>query len=368
MDSFWVRTVWNREDLVGQILWFSFLPFSFLYSLGVRARNFLYRLGWLPSRGLPRAVVSVGNLTVGGTGKTPTTLWLAQQLAQRGYKVAILSRGYKRTGKEPTILDLEVNAAFPVGEEDGAVAGDEPVMMAGIYGQTVGVGANRHEVGNQLLANRDVDVFVLDDGFQHRQLGRDLDLLLLGSQWQGWMLPAGPFREPRNSFRRADLYLITGAREQWRPMLRDRPKETVFFGSLRAKGLFGLNGNQWMEYPLSLLTGNKIVAVSAISDPAPFYQIIGDWEGEIVNTLEFADHHNYSAQDWQAINRAGRGAEMILTTEKDILKLVRFPFPREKLLALRVEMAIENGSALVDAVETVVRKKKAGNPALQGRE
>jgi tetraacyldisaccharide 4'-kinase len=109
------------------------------------------------------------------------------------------------------------------------------------------------------------------------------------------------------------------------------------------------------------LAGRKIVAVAGIGNPEPFYRIIHDWEGEIVDVLEFADHHRYSSQDWQQINRAARNADLIITTEKDLLKLIRFPFGREKLLALRVRMAVENGDRLIQAIVDRIQNKPKNN-------
>jgi tetraacyldisaccharide 4'-kinase len=103
------------------------------------------------------------------------------------------------------------------------------------------------------------------------------------------------------------------------------------------------------------------VAVAGIGNPESFYQIIHDWEGEIVDVLEFADHHRYSLQDWQQINRAARNADLIITTEKDLLKLIRFPFGREKLLALRVRMAVENGDRLIQAIVDRIQNKPKNN-------
>lgn len=315
----------------------------------------------MPTKSLPCAVVSVGNLTVGGTGKTPTTLWLGQELNRRGHRVVILSRGYKRTGKGATVLEPGFSKPVSLGQgEDPLEAGDEPAMMAGVFGQTVGVGRKRHEVGNRLLREAEVDVFLLDDGFQHRQLRRDLDLLLLGLDWNGWLVPAGPFREPRSALCRADRYLITGAREKWGSILTNYKKQSaIFHGSLQPKALLTLEGNQWKEYPLGLLDRKKILTVSAIANPTLFFSMIRDWEGEIVDTIGFPDHHSYSARDWQRINRAARNADFIVTTEKDILKLVRFPFASEKLLALRVEMVVENGNSLIQAIDDVIRRKRA---------
>lgn len=359
MNGSGARRIWERRDPLGSLLWLVALPLSFLYGFGVRVRNLLYSIGWVSAKSLPCAVISVGNLTVGGTGKTPTTLWLARELENRGYRVAILTRGYMRRGKKPAILNPGFQKLFSAGEAERLNdTGDEPMMMAGIFGHKVGVGKKRREVGELLLRDAELDVFLLDDGFQHRQLKRDMDLLLLGGDWNGGMLPAGPFREPRSSIARANVYLVTGARDKWQSFLSDRPNETVYFGFLQPKSLLGLAGDRWKEYPLGLLDRSKILAVSAIANPNPFYRMIYDWEGEIVDTIEFPDHHFYSPRDWQRINRAARNVDLIVTTEKDILKLVRFPFAREKLLALRVEMMVENGNLLVEAVEKVIQSGK----------
>jgi tetraacyldisaccharide-1-P 4'-kinase len=125
--------------------------------------------------------------------------------------------------------------------------------------------------------------------------------------------------------------------------------------------LLTLESGNWKEYPLTLLDRSKILAVTAIADPAPFYRMIHDWDGEIVDTVRFPDHHVYSARDWQRINRAAHSADFILTTEKDIIKLARFPFAKEKLLALRVGMTVEDGAALVGAVERAIEAKCAGS-------
>ncbi len=355
MKDLWIRRIWERKGFTGRLLWSLGLPFGFFYYLGVRVRNAGYSFRWMPRQTLPCAVVSVGNITVGGTGKTPTALWLARELEKKGYRVAILSRGYKRKKKKPAILDLESAKKGLIAEDTG----DEPMMMARVFDQTVVVGKERYEAGDLLLRQTKVDVFLLDDGFQHRQLNRDFDLLVLGSDWEGWLLPVGPFREPRSAVDRANLFLITGAREQWLSYLKKHPSKSVFFGSLEPKGLLTFDGARWQEFPLSFLDRNRVLAVSGIANPSRFYRLIHDWGGEIVDVVQYPDHHNYSVRDWQRINRVARGADLIITTEKDIVKLVRFPFAREKLFALRVEMVIEKGDSLVQAIEDIVQNKKA---------
>ena len=355
----YVVAIWNKRGILATTLWVLFVPISFLYSLIIRFRNGLFALRLLPRRDLPCAVVSVGNLTVGGTGKTPLTLWLAKGLQEHGYEVAILSRGYGRKRKEPYLLepgwDREL---FLAGDGIPLEVGDEPAMMARLFAQRVGVGKDRYKVGTRLINEAKADVVLLDDGFQHRRLHRDLDLLILGSADGRWTLPAGPFREPTGSLCRADICLITASREKWEPkIIRCRKGVPIFLGSLKPQSLLTLDGEDWKERPLSLLSGSKVVAVSGIAHPSYFYRMIHDWEGDIVEAIEFPDHHYYSSRDWQRINREARNAEMIITTEKDMLKLVRFPFAKGKLLALRVGMAVENGTALIQAVVEAIRAK-----------
>jgi tetraacyldisaccharide 4'-kinase len=357
MKHLWIERIWQRRGLFNKVLWLLCLPASFGFLLLTEVRNFCYSRGWISSRALGRPVISVGNLTVGGTGKTPTALWLAQKFAVRGLKVGILSRGYKRLETGPVILGLEKREGAAGSDGfDPAAAGDEPAMMARIYGQTVSVYKDRFCAGQELLARRDVDVFVLDDGFQHRRLKRDAELLLLGEGARGNVLPAGPFRESKRSLQRADFLLITGAEERWRLRIQKLGGGPCFRGGLQATMLIACEKNHWREYPLNLMSRSKVLAVTGIADPSRLYQTIHEWEGEVVNALEFPDHHRYTVGDWQRINREARNLDLIITTEKDILKLVRFPFAREKLFAVRVAMVIENEETLIDGLLEKVRR------------
>ena len=356
MKVAWFRRVWERKGIWGATICGLLSPFSHLYALAVRIRNAFFSRGWIRARALDRPVISIGNLTVGGTGKTPICLWLAQELTRRGFKVAILSRGYLRKETLPVIMAAGTNGLPPAELRDEvARAGDEPSMMAQIYGQTVGVGKNRYQTGLELLRQQDVDVFILDDGYQHRRLNRDVDLLLLGDDSNGRTLPSGPFREPRRALRRADYFLLTGAAEEWRALLPAGGESRCFTGSLRSVALIGLEGGRWKEYPLSLLYRSKILAVSGIADPSGFYRMIGEWDGDIVDALQYPDHHAYTSQDWQEISRRARNVELVLTTEKDILKLIAFPFARRKLFALRVAMTVEAGERLVQSIVEKIR-------------
>ncbi|MDH3446071.1 MAG: tetraacyldisaccharide 4'-kinase, partial [Deltaproteobacteria bacterium] len=305
----------------------------------------------------------IGNLTVGGTGKTPSCVWLARALEKRGLKVGIVTRGYGGKRSAPIVISGNGDGAAPLASaEEVAAGGDEPCMLAKIYGQTVAVGGKRHLAARELLNQQEVDVFILDDGFQHRRVKRDADLVLLGQDTSGWVLPAGPFREPPKAVVRADFLLVTAAEEEWTPLIQSFRRDACFKGTLAPVALVGYQSNQWREYPLSLLYRNKIVAVAGIAHPERFYRMLHEFEGDIVDILEYPDHHDYSPADWQRINRVGRAAELILTTEKDIIKLARFPFAKDKLMALRVQMEVENGDALVTALlDRAYRQHAAGD-------
>ena len=356
MNRHWIYHAWEGRGFSGKMLWALLLPLSGLFWLGVRVRNFCYRRGWFHSEVLERPVISIGNITVGGTGKTPACIWLARELEECGLRVAILSRGHKRNATAPVILLPSANGS-EVSPADVSAAGDEPFMMAELYNRTIGVGKDRRHTGRELLKKTDVDVFILDDGFQHRRLRRDIDLVLLGRESSGWVLPCGPFREPKEALGRADYFLLTDAKDLWKPFLNSNADEG-FSASLEPVSLVSFAANVKKEYPLTMLYHSRILAVAGIGNPDRLYEIIRAYEGDIVQILEFPDHHNYSAADWQQITRAAREVDLVVTTEKDIVKLVRFPFARDKLLALRVAMKVENGNVLIDAILSRLRGRK----------
>lgn len=358
-----VRGMWERSGLRGKALGVLLWPASLVYAAAISLRNLLFSRGWIKAVQLPRPVISIGNLTVGGTGKTPTCIWLAQALRSQGVKVGILSRGYRRKEKQPVILQPDKLASdIAQNEEDLTKAGDEPLMMARLYSQTVGVGADRVRAAGELLRQENVDAFILDDGFQHRRVKRDVDVVLLGNDHSGKVLPVGPFREPRKNLSRGDYWLVTGAEAEWRVQLPANGSQAVFAGTLQPIDLITYDLQRWKRYPLSILHHSKVLTVTGIADPQKLYQTIHEWEGQIVHTLEYPDHHAYSSRDWQEISRMARLIDLIVTTEKDILKLIRFPFARDKLLALRVGMEVADGERLVAAIVERIRQARQRNP------
>src|SRR5262249_35827247 len=166
-----------------------------------------------------------------------------------------------------------------------------------------------------------LDVVILDDGFQHRRLDRDVDLLLVNGErgtGNGWLLPAGPLREPPAAARRADVVIsakgATAGRDGWAAAGQRGP---VFSGHLQPTTLLSSVRGTWHELPVSLLIGKRVMALTGIADPMPFYHSLREWEAEIAEVMEFPDHHTYTPVDWRAISLAGQKFDLIVTTEKD---------------------------------------------------
>lgn len=342
--------IWPRQGLVGRAGWLALLPASWAFGAGVALRNAAYRFGVLKTERAGIGVVSVGNLSVGGTGKTPLALWLARQLAADGTKVALLLRGYGGKVGEVTVVS---RGGGPQAHVDDA--GDEAIMLAKCFEGAV-LTAHRRIEGVRAAERLGCQIVVLDDGFQHRALGRDFDLVLVDEE-DGSLLPAGPMREGRGALGRADAVALVTKDDRGTPSLRV-PDKPVFRVHFEASALVESDGGVWHEKPLGGLSGTKIIGVSGIAKPASFYAALRDWEVDLVEVFEFPDHYAYTSQDWQTINRRAHDVEYIMTTEKDLAKLEHFPFARGKLVALRIAPIVDRGAELVRAVrERALRRE-----------
>ena len=335
--------VWARRGAAGRAGALALRPLSGLFGLGVGLRGLGYRLGVLRARRAPVPVVSVGNLAVGGTGKTPMTLWLANALRERGANPAIVSRGYGGTARGVTVVSR--GAGPEVGPE---VAGDEPVMLAKLFAGPV-VTAPRRLDGAAAAAALGCDLVVLDDGFQHRALARDFDIVLLDAR-RGPLLPAGPLREPLGALARADAVVLMARDDSEPPPPPPGLRAPAFTARLDAVGLVESVSGRWQPRPMGGLAGRRVVAVSGVARPQGFYAVLQRWEAVIDEVFEFPDHHRSPREEWQRIARRGHDVDVIVTTEKDLVKLEAFPFATGKLVALRIAPAVDNAAALLDAI------------------
>jgi tetraacyldisaccharide 4'-kinase len=339
---------------VGRVLWLALTPLAAAYAVGIGFRNLMYDIGLCRARRVAAPVLSVGNLTVGGTGKTPIVIWLAEELGRRGFQVGILSRGYRRQGRGVRVVGAEGQRLVAPEE-----AGDEPALMARRLSATVVVGSRRYTAARAAI-RRGADVLLMDDGFQHRALARDFNVLLCDRQARPgdrWVLPAGRLREPRRGARRADATLVVQREGQvpdpshtgdaTNTDIRATPRFTATIG---AQSLVLVDGAAWMERPLGIMSGQRVLAVCGIAGAKSFYDMLHAWEANIVGVLEFGDHHRYDRDDWRAITTAARDVDLIVTTEKDLVKLEQFPFAHGRLAALRLGVRVDDAEGLLSAV------------------
>ena len=334
-----------------------FYLLSLPYGGAVRARNRLFDLGVLRQEKVGCPVVSVGNLTVGGTGKTPMVILLAGLLRQWGLRPAVLSRGYG--GKSPSdVLVVSDGRQILAGPEE---AGDEPVLIARrLKGIPVLAGAKRALTGRYARENFGVDVMVLDDGFQHRWIHRDLDIVLLDSRQplgNGLLLPRGPLREPPAALVRAGVIVFTRSEDSTGPSM-DKELSGILSGRpvlrtrIRPTNIVGADG---AELPLSFLAGKKVFAFAGIAQPDSFRQTLEGLGGVIAGFRAFPDHHRYTAEDWGRIEHdAGLArADLVLATEKDLVKLQGIAQALSRLHGLAIETEILEGR---DRLEEALRK------------
>jgi tetraacyldisaccharide 4'-kinase len=356
-----VKKVWYPHE--GQplpALAFLLYPLSMAYGNIIRLRNKFYDRRVFSTHRLPCPVISVGNITVGGTGKTPAVIMIARMLSDQGRRPAVLSRGYGGASRSPVNIVSDGKTLLMAPEN----AGDEPVLMAAkLPAIPVLTGPRRYLTGKAAIDRFGADVLVLDDAFQHRQIHRDINVLLMDSQspvGNGLTLPAGPLREPLSALRRADIIIATGMMDGLHPSVAiqailkkeaDEDHIPVFQGCHCPVDLVRADSGD--AIPLDALQGRKVLAFSGIARPDGFRKTIEAAGGRITSFLAYADHHAYTERDIYDMNSAAlrNGAEFIVTTEKDGVKLGRFPGFTERIHLLRIAMELprerDNFTALI---------------------
>ncbi len=304
-----------------------------LYGGAVRARNKLYDASLLPTRRLPHPVISVGNLTVGGSGKTPFVIHLVHTVLRLGRTPALLSRGYARAARFPVILEPQAGIDSPA-----RALGDEPALVRRHESRIwLGISHRRHAAGEQISSRAGGLCFILDDGFQHRSLARDLDLVLIDRSQaleHNRMLPAGTLREPLSGLRRADVIVLNGP---WRGpgpdpveafVRRVGPKAEIFHCEQNIERL--VEFSNWRRRGTSTALPGSAFLVAAIGNPQRFHQAIGRLGVNIKGHRFFRDHTLLREDHWRSCIQAARAgsAEVIIITEKDAIKVEAPPgFP-----------------------------------------
>ncbi|MBS3756310.1 MAG: tetraacyldisaccharide 4'-kinase [Desulfobacterales bacterium] len=344
---------------------------SGIYGAGVRLRDAGFRAGMLPVKSLPCRVISIGNITAGGTGKTPMAIYMARQLQQMGYRPAVLSRGYMG-GAEKTGAVVSDGHSL---SSDSRAAGDEPFLMAcRLGGVPVLVGANRYQSGMRAVTEFDPDTIILDDAFQHRQLSRDLDLVLIDAKrgvGRGHLLPCGMLREPVSGLARADAVVLTRSeKEQEVPDIPVFPDTPVFRAGQEPYLVGVYDSTQPPELRVSALEqstgfecleGRRMFAFSGIAQNREFRGMLEDRVGALCGFAEFADHYFYTERDLREIaDRAQScGSEYLVTTEKDFMRIAGRMPGTLPLAVVGVEMAfVSHGEE--QRFLCFVRRKLAG--------
>lgn len=312
----------NVSPRLRTLLW----PLSVLYGAIVRVRVWLYTHGWLKQVRLKGTVISVGNLSVGGTGKTPMVIWLAEKFLAEGKRVAILSRGYR--GANGTSDEIEL-MKFRLQDR-----------------VSFGVGKNRFAEGHRLESQQSIDVFLLDDGFQHLQLARDLDILLIDASRPlagESLLPAGELREPVAAMSRANLIIFTRAETASGTLeaIGKLNQYPVFAASTRLLG-FRRFGGEVTPFSANEIGAGPFFAFCALGNPDAFFRDLGNWGLAVCGQAIFPDHHRYTPRDILALKQAGKraGANALVTTEKDAQNLAALKFEKTPVYVAVIDLVV----------------------------
>lgn len=306
-------------------------PLSFLYELGIGVLNRSYDNGKKETIKVNTPVVSIGNLTVGGTGKTPIVNYLLKKAVAEGKSVAVISRAYRAQAKSPVLVDLTNSQA-------ASLYGDEPVLLASLNPKVdVYVGRSKSEIAQFADQQKKYDLFFVDDGFQHRRLSRNLDLVILDSTESlnnYECLPQGRAREPLASLKRADALILSKYNLSVRNAERD-----LDLGSLQKPLFYFLTViSQFIELQtkksqsLDFVRGKRVLLISAIARPQVFENMCVELGAVVGDHLTFRDHHDYSSSDIEKINSSCKlnGVDVVLTTEKDGVKFQKYGNDFEK--------------------------------------
>jgi len=344
LTRLWYDDPSSRSSLLG--------PLSWIYGRVGALRTRAYAAGWLHTQRAGRPVIIVGNLTVGGTGKTPVVAWLAEQLTGTGLRVGIVSRGYGRRFRSPHLVEPD---------SDWREVGDEPLLLRRRTGCLTMVGRDRVAAAQALVA-RGVNVIVADDGLQHLRLARECEIVVVdGSRGfgNGRLLPAGPLREPVERLCRSDVAIVNGSREH-RSLAPDlRPSPPLVLSMSTVAGDACPVAADRAARPLESFRGQQVHAVAGIGNPSRFFRDLRARGIEVVEH-RFADHHPFSARELEFPD-----ALEVLMTEKDAVKCRGFANPRLWYVPIRARFGETHERELLQCV--LRRTGLAGSAQRPGR-
>jgi len=331
-------------------------PLSLVYRVGIGLRNGLYRSHGFKSYDVGAPVISIGNLTTGGTGKTPLVEWLVNQLAIDGRRICVLTRGYRRASSGRVIVSDNHRVLSKVDE-----AGDEPFLLARkLVGRAAVIcDPDRVAAARWAIENLQTELFVLDDGFQYQRIKRQVNIVLIDATnpfGNGWLLPAGDLREPPSELKRADCVIITRADEsgEVRSLRADvaglNRNLPIFTSRVTLAAVHALDKS-------SIVTGadRPVFAFCGIGNPNSFFGLLRRAGYEIVGTREFRDHHKYGQAEIDQLtgDAKKRGAAALFTTTKDAVKLASHKFALP-CYAAEISLQVDNAEELLRYVSQAI--------------
>lgn len=321
---------------------------AYIYHLITSLRNKLYDSKILKSKKIEDLeIFCVGNITIGGTGKTPTVQYLVQKFVNEGRKVAIVSRGYKGKRKVDPLIVSDGKEIFVTAKESG----DEPLLHALNTEVPIVVGRNRYEACILAKEKFDIDTIVMDDGYQHRKLERDYNIVLIDATnpfGSGRLLPLGTLREDLRELKRANEFIITKADLVEEREIKKIKKYLSKYKkniSVAKYGVVSLKNLRGERKPLFWVNGKKVLLFSGLANPLNFEKTVISLLPSATERMDFLDHHNFKERDFLRIKRRANemGADFIITTEKDIVKLpTNFEMPRTYVLKVELTMIEDN--------------------------
>jgi tetraacyldisaccharide 4'-kinase len=339
-------------------------PFALLWSVAVRLRAFAYQRGLFRAKRLPGVVMSVGNITVGGTGKTPMVIWICERLRAEGNRVGILTRGYRAHNERG-----EANS-----EEAGSPQSDEVALLSERLGHhvSIGVGANRYASGIP-LSRHGISSFVLDDGFQHMQLARDVDVVMLDATdpfGGNRLLPAGLLREPKAALRRASVVVIS--RSTHAPaietVVQHFTNAPIFYATTELLGMTRAADSVFFDavaMSRDVALKQSAFAFCGIGNPAAFFDDLSRWGFKVTGRAAFPDHHRYSSADAARIESEARAtaATCLICTEKDIFNLRDVELASLPLYSARIQLKLNDADGFWRAVQAVLTRQQKATAA-----
>ncbi len=351
----------KNPGICGHLLLLPLTLCSFLFRCIVSMRTYLYVHSIMRRHSVPCSIITVGNITVGGTGKTPIVCHIARHLHDEGHRVAVLMRGYRGVRTDTPQLVSDGKAVL----SDAVSAGDEALMTAEkLSGIPVLAGKDRVAAAHMAVQLFNVDIIVLDDGFQYHRLRRNTDVVLINARnpfGNKYLLPRGTLREPLSALKRAAVIVLTksdisAAHDKISNTIkRYNSNALVFVSHYRPVGVRRVPEGRRVD--LDALAGKRVAGLCSVGDPGSFFALLDTLQVELTEKIVFADHHLYQSVDYRAIQQRCGRSEFIITTEKDIAKIDLNMIDKEKFLVLEIEPVIENETFFYKSL-----KESAGIP------